>query len=479
MNNLNKYNLKRNFSKTKEPEGKIKIASKELKFVIQHHLASRDHYDFRLEWKGTLKSWAVPKGPSFNPADKRLAVMVEDHPYSYRDFEGTIPKGQYGGGTVMLWDEGTWQPANDISKGLKEGSIKFILNGKRLKGKWALAKMKDDNWLLIKEKDKYSKTTPGITRFTKSIRTDRTMKEIADGLKKRKTQKLNKTDNEKCIIECVTITSPDKVLFDKSKITKKDVALYYEKIASRMLPFLKDRLISSIRCPDGIKGTCFFKKHLETKNKGVGKITIPSDNEKEDYYYIKTIEGLISEVQMNTIEFHTWGSKVKKLDKPDIMVFDLDPDDKLELKKLKDGVKDLKSILDKLSLVSFLKTSGGKGYHVVVPLKPNTSWEDFRNFSKNIAKVMEEKWPNKYTSNVRKVNRKNRIFVDWIRNTEGATSIAPYSLRARKGAKVSMPILWSELEKVAPDDITMEEAIKRLKRKNPWEDFFDIKQSLK
>lgn len=479
IDKLNKYKKKRNFNITSEPKGKKVKKSKKLKFVVQHHIASRDHYDFRLEWEGTLKSWAVPKGPSYNPEDKRLAVQVEDHPFDYRNFEGIIPKGEYGGGTVMIWDQGEWEPINNPSKGLNAGFLKFILKGKRLQGMWSLVKMKENNWLLIKEKDDYSKNEAYIERFGISIKSGLTMEEIKSGKKKKdiKTASCNKSDY---IIESVEITNPDKIIFDKENITKKDMVLYYKKVYVRMFPFLKDRLISTIRCPEGIDGECFFKKHLGTHNKGIGMIEVPNESEeKEDYYYIKEISGLISEVQMNTIEFHIWGSNIKNLNKPDIMVFDLDPDEKLDLKKVRQGVKDLKSILDELSLTSFLKTSGGKGYHVVVPIKPSTNWEKFREFAKNVAEIMETKWPDRYTSNVRKINRKNKIFVDWIRNLKGATSVAPYSLRIKENASVSMPITWKELNTIAPNDITMKEALKRLRRNDPWANFFKIKQQLK
>ena len=180
MNNkLQKYNKKRDFDKTKEPKGKMSKYKKSLRFVVQHHLASKDHYDFRLEWKGILKSWAVPKGLSYNPIDKRLAVEVEDHPFAYRNFEGIIPKGEYGGGTVMIWDEGTWESLNDVSKGLKDGTLKFILKGKKLMGGWALIRMKDNNWLIIKENDEYSNNTIDLAEYDVSVRTGRTSDEIA------------------------------------------------------------------------------------------------------------------------------------------------------------------------------------------------------------------------------------------------------------------------------------------------------------
>lgn len=187
----------------------------------------------------------------------------------------------------------------------------------------------------------------------------------------------------------------------------------------------------------------------------------------------------MSEVQLGSLEFHIWGSTYENLEKPDLMVFDLDPDEAMDLEQVRQGVKDLKKVLDELGLKSFLKTSGGKGYHVVVPFKPSADWNKFHDFANNVAIIMENKWPEKYTSNIRKDSRKGRIFIDWVRNGRGATSVAPYSLRARPGAKVSMPILWSELESVAPNGVDMFEALKRLKKKDPWQNIFKIDQKLR
>ena len=471
MKKLKKYHEKRDFTKTKEPIPKQEKSNQTLHFVVQHHMARREHYDFRLEWKGVLLSWAVPKGPSYNPKDKRLAVQVEDHPLSYRHFEGVIPKGQYGGGTVMLFDEGTYEPLEDVSKGLKKGSLKFFLHGTRLQGKWTLVFFKENHWLLIKEQDFVNKYDT-INEYQTSIKTGRTMKEIQEGVSPKV-----KNSRSKNIVETVKITNPKKVIYKRPKITKMDIVLYYQKIAKRMLPFVENRIMSTIRCPNGRDGECFFKKHLETKSEGIGKKILPNDKrKKEDYYYIKNSKGLIDEVQMNSFEFHVWGSRVEAIHQPDILVFDLDPDEGMSLKKIREGVLDLKSILDDLHLISFLKTSGGKGYHVVVPIKKLKTWEKAREFAKNISQLMETKWPDKYTSNVRKEARKGRIFIDWIRNTKGATSVAPYSLRIRKKASVSLPIQWNELFKVKPNEITMKEAIQRMRRKEPWKDFFSLYQ---
>jgi bifunctional non-homologous end joining protein LigD len=192
LDRLKPYRAKRDFTRTAEPSGKARKSGRKLSYLIQKHAARRLHYDFRLEWNGTLLSWAVPKGPSENPNDKRLAVHVEDHPIEYGTFEGTIPQGQYGGGTVMLWDRGSWEPHGDPDEGMKKGKLSFELHGERLKGNWALVRLhsrgkkdKGDNWLLIKEKDELARTKGklAVERETTSAKSGRGMDEIAGGNK--------------------------------------------------------------------------------------------------------------------------------------------------------------------------------------------------------------------------------------------------------------------------------------------------------
>lgn len=296
----------------------------------------------------------------------------------------------------------------------------------------------------------------------------------------KKTESLVEANTNGIIIEGIKISNPDKVIFADSEITKLDVIRYYAQVAERMLPYVSHRILSIVRCPKGIAQACFYKKHPVPGSKGI--VTIPistGSGEQEDYFYIEAPTGLIAEAQMGTLEFHIWGSRVEHLEEPDLMVFDLDPDEGMDLSRVRQGVRDVKNILAELSLKSYLKTSGGKGYHVVVPLKPAVTWERFHDFARRVAEVMEQKWPDRYTSNVRKAKRTNKIFIDWIRNGRGATSIAPYSLRARNGAGVSMPIPWAELDTVAPDDVNMAEALRRIGGSDPWQDFFRNNQQLK
>jgi bifunctional non-homologous end joining protein LigD len=203
LDRLKKYREKRDFTRTKEPAGKPVKSRKRLSYLIQKHAARRLHYDFRLEWNGALMSWAVPKGPSENPNDKRLAVHVEDHPVAYGGFEGTIPKGEYGGGTVMLWDRGWWEPHDDPDEAMRKGKLSFELHGERLKGNWALVRLRarskkdKDNWLLIKEKDEVARTKGklAVERETESVASGRGMEEIAEGKKVWHSNKTKKTSS--------------------------------------------------------------------------------------------------------------------------------------------------------------------------------------------------------------------------------------------------------------------------------------------
>lgn len=320
------------------------------------------------------------------------------------------------------------------------------------------------------------KAGEGISTLTTSIGTGRTMTEIEAG----EAESAVEANANSIMIEGIKITNPDKVIFTDPEITKGDVIRYYTEVAERMLPYVSHRILSIVRCPKGIAQACFYKKHPGPGSRGIVITSVSSSaGETEDYFYIDNPLGLIYEAQMGTLEFHTWGSRVDELEKPDLMVFDLDPDEGMDLIRVRQGVRDMKNVLDELSLNSYLKTSGGKGYHVVVPLKPAVSWDVFYDFARRIARVMERKWPDRYTSNVRKAKRSNKIFIDWIRNGRGATSIAPYSLRARKGAGVSMPISWKELDMVAPGGVNMEEALRRINGDDPWQDFFRNYQQLK
>lgn len=270
----------------------------------------------------------------------------------------------------------------------------------------------------------------------------------------------------------IKITNPDKIVFPDDKITKLDIVNYYNDICEHMLKYTKNRPVSVIRCHKNIKSDCFFKKNVTTES------DISSfDFEGQNLFCIKNIQDILNHAQLGTIEFHTWGCDLKKINCPTIMVFDLDPDVKMSIDKLRHGVLNLKKVLDDLNLQSFLKTSGGKGYHIIVPFKKSNNWKQFNNFAKQVARILESKYPSLYTTNIRKANRKNKIFVDYLRNSKGSTCVAPYSLRAKPTAPISFPVSWQNLDKILPNQINIKNYKKYLKT-NPWQDFFDVKQYL-
>jgi bifunctional non-homologous end joining protein LigD len=781
------YNRKRDFSKTKEPKGR-KLKGKGDSFVVQKHEASRLHWDFRLELDGVLKSWAVPKGPSLDPDEKRLAMRTEDHPLDYGDFEGTIPKGEYGGGTVMLWDLGRWipDPRKDPRKTIEEGHLHFTLEGERMKGEWVMFRLnarrgeKGEPWMLKKVTDDYADPDDGealVDNCVTSVTTGRTMAEIAagedvwrsnrggqkGGRGKRKASKapppfqepqlatlvddvpagtswiheykydgyrlllavgdgvatawtrkgLDWSDKFKALvkaaaklpagclidgeavaiddegkpsfqllqstlkeqrganlvfyafdllvdrgeaikrlpnierkerlaallkgvhppilfgdhvigrgeelfreickaggegiiskkagatyhsgartrdwlkIKCVQrqefvivgwsesdkrlgfrslllaakegrkltyagkvgtgfnakliqdlmdrmepleadkapvevpradrkgahwiqpklvaeiafaeftddgilrhpsfialredkpasevvrempkhltksekkkkerataesfgieISNPDRVIFPKDGLTKGDLADYYAQIEPLIMIDAAKRPMTLIRFPQGTVEKGFFQKHDKgTFGADVKQIPIEeSDGSVEDYLYFDDIKGLLACVQMGTIEFHGWGSKVDKVEYPDRLVFDLDPDVGLDFTRVKEAAVTLRELLQGLGLKSWPLLSGGKGIHVVVPLDASEDWPTVKSFADRFSRAIAEAEPEMFTANIRKVQRKGRIFLDWLRNQRGATAVMPYSVRGREGAPVAAPVAWDELD---------------------------------
>ena len=786
---LARYNAKRDFAKTAEPAGTLAPGHGN-SFIVQKHDATRLHWDFRLEVDGVLKSWAVTRGPSLDPAEKRLAVRTEDHPLSYATFEGTIPKGEYGGGTVMLWDRGTWSPiAGKSAKDLDEGHLHFVLEGERMKGEWLLIRLKPrgkergENWLLRKIDDAEAGGTDTLveTALT-SVATGRTMQEIADGLSSpargggpakpvegagrkraargrlpsttassrrgpppragedmpefnppqlctlvdtvptgaewihevkydgyrallatgggkarvytrsgldwtdkfasiaeaasdlppalidgeivafkdgrpdfstlkdaissggdmtffafdllsldgedltalpnvarkerlrpligedarlqfadhiagageqlfetlcregyegivskradapyrgKRTQawlKVKCTRRQEFVIvgwtasdksrgfrslllgvheggtlryagkvgtgfsqelmndlratldklarktptveapraavrgarwvspklvaeiaftevtpdgvlrhpsflglrgdkpagevvvetpaplpaptaPAVKVSNRDRVIFPESKVTKGDLADYYAAVAPVMLPWVAERPVSLVRCPQGRGKHCFFQKH-DAGSFGDAVHQVPireKDGSTEDYLYLRDTAGLVACVQMGTIEFHGWGSRVDPLEKPDRLVFDLDPDEGLDFADTKKAAEFLKNQLAELGLASFPLLSGGKGVHVVVPLTPDAAWPAVKDFADRFARALAAAEPDRFTATMTKAKRTGRIFIDWLRNQRGATAIMPYSARARAQAPVAAPVSWTEL----------------------------------
>lgn len=252
----------------------------------------------------------------------------------------------------------------------------------------------------------------------------------------------------------VEISNKNRVIYPKNKITKLDVVNYYFHISKKILPYLKNRLISEVRVHGDFSSGKFFKKHPQT-NQDVERFYInKSKTSKNEYFYIKNKKQLINEVQLGAVEFHIWNSTIDNINYPDYMIFDLDPDEKMNIKNLQKAVLIIKKFLTKLKLTSFLKTSGGKGYHIFVKVS-NLTTKKVSNLSKQIALMLENTYPDLFITNMSKEKRKGKIFIDYLRNKKGATCVAPYSLRLNKSASISYPISYKNLQNFKPNEVNI------------------------
>ncbi len=280
----------------------------------------------------------------------------------------------------------------------------------------------------------------------------------------------------------VKLSHPDKPYFPEAGVTKRELAQYYETVASRALPYVSDRPLSLVRCPDGWRGQCFYQKHADRSMPAAeARIEVPERAGMATYFSVSSARSLIGLVQWGMIELHPWGSRAPRLDRPDRLIFDFDPDDAVGWKPLVEAVGALRVLLKDLGLEGFLKTTGGKGLHVVVPIRATLAWAEAKGFARAVADVFERTSPDRFTAAASKAKRKGRIFVDYLRNAEGATAIAPYAVRARANAPVSTPIGWSELDAdVRFDHFNIRNVPERLAamRNDPWAAFDKTRQTI-
>ncbi|MEO8702518.1 MAG: non-homologous end-joining DNA ligase [Kofleriaceae bacterium] len=507
---LAKYRSMRDFARTPEPGGEKSADRAGHSFVIQKHAARRLHYDFRLEQDGVLWSWSVPKGPSLSPKDRRLAVRTEDHPLDYAGFEGIIPAGQYGGGAVVVWDRGTWEPEGDAREAMRRGRLTFTLHGDKLHGRWHLVRTRPgdrtENWLLFKSDDDAADPAIDIVADKPaSVISGRTIEEVADAAdrvwqsnrvaeptvaQKRAsriaTAKRDQTADIGALVARLPLgfrlTSLDKVLYPEQNLTKAQLIAYLAVVSEWMLPHVAKRPLTIVRCPEGRKKPCFFQKHvLAGSPPPIHKLPIREvDGEHVDYMQIDDMAGLVALAQMGTLELHTWGSHADKPEQPDLMVFDLDPDENLAWDEVALGAFAMRRTLSDLGFESFLKTTGGKGLHVVTPMRRGPDWDEVKAFTKAVVETMERAEPARYTTNMGKASRRGKIFLDYLRNGRNATFIAPYSPRARENATVAVPIAWEELAHgVNPADFTVTTVPHRLANLvDPWDRITKTKQGI-
>jgi bifunctional non-homologous end joining protein LigD len=272
----------------------------------------------------------------------------------------------------------------------------------------------------------------------------------------------------------VRLSHPGKVLFPKQGITKSDLATYYESVAERMLPQISDRPLSLVRCPQGRGSKCFFQKHDQGGFPEAMKTVAITEasGEPASYFYIDTLAGLIAGVQVGVLEFHLWGCRRDRLEQPDRLVFDLDPDEALSFEEVSRAAIDIRERLKTLGLDSWAMVTGGKGIHVVVPLARRNGWDEVKIFARGFARQLAEEEPDRFIAKASKASRTGRIFIDWLRNDRGATAICPYSTRAREGAPVAMPVSWEELSGLkSANAFTITNAAERVRdMPDPWAD---------
>lgn len=496
---LQTYLEKRDFARTPEPSGEG--SSKEHaavgpQFVVQKHDARNLHYDFRLELDGVLLSWSVPKGPSLKSDEKRLAVRTEDHPLEYADFEGIIPKGQYGGGTVIVWDHGAWSADGDAHQGMKKGHLAFELRGQKLRGRFHLVRTKGlqnkrENWLLFKgHDDKEAKAdAPDIVESRpESALTGRTIEEVAKAPTKvwrsnkegRQEKPFAPGNDTKDLVSMVknlgigvSFTNLEKVLYPEQNLRKVELIAYYASVAGVMLPHVQGRPLTLVRCPDGRHRACFYQKHAA---KGVPtvvrRVAIRERDKTEDYLAVDDTAALLALPQMGALEIHSWPCHADEVELPDQLVFDLDPAEDLGFEAVIAAAQEMRERLLTLGLESFVKTTGGKGLHVVLPVKRRLDWETHKAFAHAVSEAMARESPKKYLTSMRKDLRGGRVFLDYLRNARGATAIAPYSTRAREGATVATPLSWDELtQDLDPKAFTLRSMLSRINEPDPWRDY--------
>lgn len=447
------YRNKRDFSATPEPEAGGRPGRSRLQFVVQKHWASRLHYDLRLELDGVMKSWAVPKGPSYDPTVKRMAVQVEDHPIAYNRFEGEIPAGQYGAGRVIVWDKGTWEPLEDAHAGYRDGRLKFTLHGHKLRGRWTLVRMhgksaeKQPPWLLIKEHDEFERPA---SQFDVVQALSDSVKDLPAPARPPSGPGARPLPVSVVQAGNLRISHPERVVDPASGATKLDLLRHYATVAPLIMEHLRDRPVALLRAPAGVGGELFFQKHQEGGAlEGVGQLDPALYPGHAPLLEIAAPEGLLSTAQMNTVEFHTWNACKDRIDRPDRMVLDIDPGEGVAWPAVQEGALLVHSLLQELDLPGYLKTSGGKGLHVVVPLQRRHTWEAVRGFSEALVRHLARTLPQRFVARSGPRNRVGKIFVDYLRNGWGATTVCAWAARARPGLGVSVPVGWNELESLS------------------------------
>ena len=514
---LELYYEKRDFRRTPEPKGKVSRTNRR-RFVVQEHHAEKLHFDFRLEMGGVLKSWSIPRGPSLDPSEKRLAVPTEDHPVEYLKFEGHIPEGNYGAGEHMKWDGGTYELVGDADAlaQYEAGRLKFRLHGEKLRGEFSLVRMGHwkGQWLLIKSSDEFAEAgwqlqlrQPDDERGAAWLREREGQKqkqqkrasaeaehkavkrvqppkdvETTSAQKFFARRKLSGNVNVKIGKAVVALTNLDKVYWPDDGYTKGDLVRYYYEIAPTLSPYLKGRPLIMKRYPAGIGGGSFHQHDVNEAPEFVATAEIDvEEGHAVDYIVGGDRATLVYMANLAAIERHPWHSRIERLDRPDWVVFDLDPEN-VDFTVVCETAVSARDVLEKLGLRSYVKTSGSRGLHVYVPVKAAHDYAEAARFAELVARLVVRENPTVATVERSLKKRQHaRIYIDHMQNARGKSVVAPYSVRPRTGAPVSAPLSWDEVErqKIRPQDFTIKNIAARLARTGDlFKPVLDGKQTL-
>jgi bifunctional non-homologous end joining protein LigD len=502
------YKSKRDFSRTPEPAGAVPAAAdgQPLRFVVQRHRARRTHYDLRFEMDGVLASWAVPKGPTLDPAARRLAVHVEDHPIEYLDFEGVIPSGQYGGGDVIVWDIGTWEPheTEDPAAAVAAGELHADMFGQKLRGKLILVRRRDsdgdsEQWLLLHKNDADAVSGWDPEEHPRSVLSGRTNDEVkADPDRMWRSDlpaaeasvwlrpphvagpgedelgaldELGKGGRWEVFGRELRLTNLDKALFParpgEEPVSKRDLIRYTAQIAPVVLPYLEGRPLNMHRFPGGADKPGFWHKQLpEYAPDWLPRWHDPAAERGKTSTYLMVDEpaALVWAANFGALEWHAWTQRADTPDSPTYALIDIDPgqdtpwDDLLVLARLH------RTALEHVGVRAAVKLTGRRGIHIWIPVEPGLTFADTRSWTEQLSKAVGTVVPEMVSWKWDVKDRGGKARLDYTQNVHNKTLVAPYSPRAAAGAPVSAPISWDELDDpdLRPDSFTMADMPARL-----------------
>jgi bifunctional non-homologous end joining protein LigD len=502
---LSKYRAKRDFGKTPEPAGGTRHAADGARrFVVQRHRARRLHYDLRFEIDGVLVSWAVPKGPTLDPKVRRAAFHVEDHPLEYFDFEGVIPAGEYGGGDVIVWDAGTWEPykTGNPRRELAAGELHAELFGEKLRGHFVLVRTKqnEDEWLLLHKRDDFAVPGWNAEDHPKSVLSGRTNDQVKadpdrmwrsdqpaarasvllkpDAVEPVSAAELRELDRMKSDGSWAVygrelhVTNLDKVLFPartkrERPVTKRDLIGYAAQIAPTILPYLRGRALNMHRYPNGAQSKGFWHKEVPSHAPDwLPRWDNPDADPGETHTYLVVDEpaALVWAANFGALEWHAWTSRVEHPQQPTYALIDLDPGTSTKWSELVELARLHRTALEHVGVRALPKLTGRRGIQIWIPIKPGPSFDDTRAWVEQLSKAVGGVLPELVSWKWQVSDRQGLARLDYTQNAINKTLVAPYSPRPAPGAPVSAPIDWDELDdpKLRPDRFTMRTIFRRL-----------------